>query len=129
MDTQKETFAVEHINANAPSDEQVAKICHEVNKAWCEFNGDQSQPSWEMAEDWQRNSAIKGVRFHRENPGAGDEASHNSWMQERLEDGWKYGDVKDPAAKTHPCMVPFDRLPPSQQFKDRLFRTIVHAAS
>lgn len=30
---------------------------------------------------------------------------------------------------THHCLVPFDRLPPEQQFKDRLFRTIVHAAA
>lgn len=38
-----------------------------------------------------------------------------------------YGQVKDANAKTHPCLVPFDQLPRDQQFKDRLFRTIVHA--
>lgn len=108
--------------------EQIARIAHEVNREWCAFNGDQSQPTWDNAPDWQRNSAINGVAFHRENPSAGDSASHDSWMAEKVADGWVYGDVKDPEAKTHPCIVPFEQLPREQQFKDRLFRTIVHAA-
>lgn len=112
------------------SDETIAKICHQVNKAWCEYNGDDSQPNWEEAPDWARTSAINGVQFHRENPNAGDAASHNSWMKEKVAEGWVYGEVKDPDAKppTHPCIVPFEELPREQQFKDRLFRTVVHAA-
>lgn len=106
-----------------------AKIAHEVNRAWCAFNGDHSQPSWEDAPEWQRKSAINGVNFHRANPEAGDCASHNSWMAEKLADGWTYGEIKDPENKTHPCIRPFEELPKDQQFKDRLFRTIVHAAS
>lgn len=113
---------------NILSDEQVARIAHEVNRQWCIYTGDDSQPTWEDAPEWQRKSAINGVRFHRENPDAGDNASHNSWMQEKLQDGWKYGEVKDPDIKTHPCIMPFEELPMQQQFKDRLFRTIVHAA-
>lgn len=109
--------------------EVVAKIAHEVNRAWCAFNGDLSQPAWEDAPEWQRSSAINGVAFHRANPDAGDSASHDSWMAEKLGDGWVYGEVKDPEAKTHPCIRPFEELPADQQFKDRLFRTIVHAAS
>lgn len=54
-----------------------------------------------------------------------ERASHDNWMAEKVADGWVYGEVKDPAAKTHPCIVPFDQLPPEQQFKDRLFATIV----
>src|SRR5687768_16195858 len=64
------------------NNELVARICHEVNRAWCEFNGDTSQPSWGDAPEWQRLSAINGVRFHRANPDAGDSASHDSWMAE-----------------------------------------------
>lgn len=106
----------------------VARICHEVNRAWCAFNGDHSQPDWHSAPDWQRDSAISGVEFHHANPEAGDSASHDEWSRVKLEDGWKYGPVKDPEAKEHPCLVPFDQLPADQQFKDHLFRTIVHAA-
>jgi hypothetical protein len=108
--------------------EQIARICHEVNRAWCEFNGDTSQSAWADAPAWQRDSAVNGVAFHQANPAAGDSASHESWMAEKVAAGWVYGETKDAEAKTHPCIVPFDRLPADQQFKDRLFRTIVHAA-
>jgi len=105
---------------------KVARITHEVNRQWCIYNGDDSQPAWDDAPQWQRDSAVQGVRFHVANPDAGDSASHESWMRQKEADGWVYGEVKDPEAKEHPCMVPFDKLPPEQQFKDRLFRTIVH---
>lgn len=110
--------------------EDVARICHEANRAWCAYNGDHSQPAWEDAPEWQRESALSGVAFHQHNPEAGDSASHDNWMTEKAEAGWVYGPEKNPDATppTHPCMVPFDQLPPEQQFKDRLFRTIVHAA-
>lgn len=107
----------------------IAKTCHEANRAYCQAMGDDSQPSWEEAPDWQVKSAINGVAFHIVNKSAGPEASHNSWMTEKQADGWVYGEVKDPEAKTHPCMVPFDQLPKEQQAKDYIFRSIVHALS
>lgn len=104
-----------------------AALAHEVNRVWCSMLGDFSQPAWPDAPDWQRESAINGVQFHMDNPSAGDSASHDNWMAEKVADGWVYGDVKDPDAKTHPCIVPFDQLPEEQQIKDRLFRSVVHA--
>lgn len=105
---------------------EIARACHEANRAWCEFNGDTSQLPWAEAPLWQQESAISGVTFHLANPDAGDSASHDEWMRHKLADGWKYGSVKDAEAKTHPCIVPFEQLPPDQQFKDKLFRTLVH---
>ena len=105
----------------------IARVCHEANRAWCEANGDFSQPNWEAAPDWQKESAMNGVAFHRANPDAGDSASHDNWMAEKVAAGWVYGEVKDPDAKTHPCIVPFGELPRHQQIKDAIFRAIVHA--
>jgi hypothetical protein len=105
--------------------EIIAPICHAANKAWCEANGDYSQKSWEEAEDWQKESAIKGVQFKLDNPDAGHDAQHNSWMQEKLDNGWEYGTKKDADAKTHPCLVPFEQLPEMQQMKDALFCAVV----
>lgn len=112
---------------NQPTNEQIARICHEANRVWCSYLGDDTQPSWEEAPDWQKTSAINGVAFHQDNPDAGDAASHESWLAEKMADGWIYGLDKDPKEKTHPCCCPFDELPKEQQFKDTLFRTIVHA--
>lgn len=108
--------------------EQVAKVCHEANRAFCQTLGDDSQPTWEDAPDWQKESAIKGVEYHLENADtAKPEDSHVSWMKQKEEDGWVYGEKKDPGKKTHPCMVPFGQLPVDQQAKDYIFRGIVHS--
>lgn len=44
--------------------EDIAKVCHEANRAYCAGIGDHSQKSWEESPDWQRTSAINGVKFH-----------------------------------------------------------------
>lgn len=107
--------------------EDAAGICHAANRALCSALGDQSQPLWRQAPVWQVESAVHGVEFHLANPDASPSASHDNWLKEKIEAGWVYGDEKDPEAKTHPCIVPFEQLPPEQQAKDHLFRGIVHA--
>jgi hypothetical protein len=105
----------------------IARVCHEVNRAYCQALGDDSQLPWEQAPDWQRQSAVSNVVFHSRNPDAGPEATHESWAAEKLRDGWSYGPVKDAELKTHPCLVPFGELPVEQKAKDFLFRAVVHA--
>lgn len=106
----------------------VAQICHEANRAFCLLNGDPALPNWgKLPEELQR-SCLSGVLFTIANPEAGDSASHESWAAERMGQGWVYGPTLDRDAKIHPNLVPFDQLPREQQFKDRLFRTIVLAA-
>jgi hypothetical protein len=52
--------------------EEIAKVAHEVNRAYCQAIGDNSQPTWEEAPGWQRDSAINGVLLHLSNDlGAG----------------------------------------------------------
>lgn len=104
----------------------IARACHNINAEYCKAMGDNSQPRWCDAPDWQKESAYKGVKMYLDNPTAGPEQSHESWMEEKERDGWKYGPVKDPENKTHPCMVPFDQLPREQQAKDYIFRAVVH---
>jgi len=107
--------------------EDIARVCHEVNRSYCQSLGDMSQPKWDDAEDWMKESAMKGVDLHLGNMKAGPEASHKSWMQEKIDTNWTFGEVKDAVAKTHPCLVPFDDLPVDQQAKDYIFRQIVHS--
>ena len=106
--------------------EQIAKVAHEVNRAYCQAIGDNSQPAWEDAPEWQRASAINGVVFNQEQPEAGPDAFHNAWLREKLEAGWMYGPVKDPEKKEHPCCLPYEELPVDQKAKDYLFRAVVH---
>lgn len=105
---------------------EIARVAHEVNRAYCHALGDNSQPTWEDAPQWQKDSAILGVELHM-NEEHGPEASHAAWMAQKVADGWIYGPEKDPACKVHPCMVPFDQLPLEQQAKDFIFRAVVRA--
>lgn len=107
----------------------IARVAHEVNRAYCAAMGDLSQPFWHAAPDWQRDSAIAGVKFHLENPNAGPAASHESWLKVKEAEGWKYGPIKDPEKKEHPCYVPYDELPVEQKAKDYLFTAVVHSLS
>ena len=42
-----------------------------------------------------------GVRLHIENPEAGPQVSHESWMAQKIAEGWVYGQTKDPEAKIY----------------------------
>lgn len=105
----------------------IGKVCHQANRMWCVVNGDHSQPEWYDAPDWQIESALKGVKHALTNPDITPEDSHNNWMAVKVAEGWVYGEVKDPEAKTHPCMVTYDQLPEFQRKKDALFLAIVRA--
>lgn len=107
------------------TNEAVAKICHQTNKAYCESIGDLSQFEWDEAPQWQRDSSVKGVEFCRANPSAPAEANHDSWLEEKRVTGWKYGSIKDAEKKEHPCFVPYNQLPEEQKAKDALFKSIV----
>lgn len=104
---------------------QIAELCHEANRAYCRLIGDNSQLPWADAPDWQRQSAISGVEFCRDNPEAPVFAQHQAWLKGKLADGWKYGTVKSPEKKEHPCCVPYEELPEEQKVKDTLFVSIV----
>jgi hypothetical protein len=106
-----------------------ARIAHEMNRRWCELTGDNSQPAWEDAPQWQRDSAIAGVTFHLENPSAGPSASHESWLAVKAAEGWKYGPAKDPEKREHPCCIPYSELPALQKAKDAIFVAVVHGRS
>lgn len=103
----------------------IAQVCHEVNKAYCESIGDSSQHSWGEAEEWQKVSAVNGVKFTLN--GASPESIHDNWINDKINDGWVYGEIKDADRKTHPCIMPYKELSEEQKYKDKLFITTVKA--
>ena len=56
------------------------------------------------------------------------EELHDDWVRAYEAMGWKYGPVRDPAAKTHPDMVPFDQLGHLEQIKDAVFVALCEIA-
>jgi hypothetical protein len=106
---------------------EIARVCHIVNRGYCLALGDNSQPPWDAAPDWQKQSAVNGVKFHLAHPNASPSHSHESWLAEKKAAGWKYGPTKDPEKKEHPCFVPYRDLPVEQKAKDYLFKAVVDA--
>lgn len=105
--------------------EQIAKVCHQANKALCESQGDMTQVDFEDAPCWQKQSIIKGVKFNQGNPDAPARSSHDSWLEVKEAEGWKYGPVKDAEKKEHPCFISYEFLSEHHQTKDHLFKAIV----
>lgn len=105
----------------------IARVCHEVNKAYCKSIGDDSQKSWNDCALWQRESAIAGVEYKLKNPDVTPEDQHNAWCKDKITAGWIFGLVKDSEKKTHPCLVSYDKLPQAQKAKDYLFCAVVES--
>ncbi len=108
---------------------EMAKVAYETNRAYCETVGDFSQDRWDCCPQWQRDTVINGVRAIKRGVVTEPKQSHENWIKHKEEKGWSYGPEKNIekslGALTHPCMVPFDKLPEEQQMKDYLFFAIV----
>lgn len=44
---------------------------------------------------------------------------HEVWAQNRINDGWTYGTVRDDVKKQHPGLVPYEELPEREKEYDR----------
>lgn len=105
--------------------DDIARVCHEANTAYCVAAGDPELPHWDMLDETYRESSRKGVAAALDD--ATPQAMHESWAAERTSQGWVYGPVLDRAAKVHPNLIPYSELPVAQQRKDALFLAVVNA--
>lgn len=106
----------------------IARVCHEANRALQKIQADQSIPvsaPWEELDQHYVDSSIDGVRGVLN--GSTPEQSHENWMAFKLENGWRLGPVKDEAKKEHPLLVPYAELDDAARVKDDLFVAIVKA--
>jgi hypothetical protein len=112
--------------------ETIARTAHEANRVVQSIlvtlgvdGGVPVAESWDEFPPDQQAGVIDGVEKALE--GATPEQLHESWVEFKESDGWVYGPVKDVDAKTHPCLVAYEDLPPIQRAKDDLFSVIVRA--
>lgn len=106
----------------------IARVCHEANRGIQQlqyWDDNRVSPPWDQAPEDQRASAIAGVA----NALAGRTAAqlHDDWCNAKIADGWTFGWTKDPVAKTHPCLIPYDQLSEQDKIKDYVFLGIVRA--
>lgn len=44
--------------------------------------------------------------------------THEVWAKGRINEGWIYGKKRDDIKKTHPCLIPFEKLTESEKSYD-----------
>jgi hypothetical protein len=108
--------------------DEIARVCHGANTEYCLAVGDAGLPTWDNLDESYKESTRMGVKF-TQSSNAHPEDQHESWMRERIRQGWVYGPVLNREKKIHPNLVPYDQLPIKQQMKDKLFRSIVKCLS
>jgi hypothetical protein len=104
--------------------ETIARVAHEVNRAYCEAIGDASQVPWWEAPDSERDSVREGVRGVLEERYATAEEQHEAWLADKAAEGWSYGPTKDVLTKQDPAFVLWDELPEEHRVKAELCRAV-----
>ena len=107
--------------------EQIAKTCHEVNRAYQMAIGELVSLPWALSSVLERDSILQGVKAVLDDPAVTPEQLHKKWKDNKEKEGWKFGPVKDTFNKLHPCMVDYYFLPQSQKVKDYLFSAVVRS--
>ena len=105
--------------------EQIAEVCYEANRVYCEALGDHSITPWLYAPEHQIQPTIDCIRsFNVHNT---PEDTHDLWCAADKKAGWIWGSEKNVKARKHPCLVPYSELSEHQKRKDILFHAIVKA--
>ena len=86
--------------------------------AWVSYQIAAEQPYNEKINEDQLESLTDGVTFMLMHPYLSPRENHDNWMQMKTSQGWVYGDVKNLGKKTHPNLVPFDKLSEIEKRKD-----------
>jgi hypothetical protein len=102
--------------------ERIAKAGYEATRVWCEAGGGTPRAPWHEAEAWRRESAVEGVK--RAVAGATPEQLHEAWRKDRIDRGWKHGEVRNAEAKEDPHLKPYAELGDSQKRKSDLFAAV-----
>ncbi len=104
---------------------EIAKICHQVNRDYCINEQLEAPPEWDDLPANIQESIVSGVAEVIADPKITPTQIHQMWCDYKEKEGWKYALNKDLKLKTHPNLVPFDKLPKLEKEKDRLFiRTV-----
>ena len=73
--------------------------------------------------DWDSEN----FKFKEDHSGGMDEVmimamlEHEFWCEEKTSEGWRYGPKKDPDQKTNPNLIPWEKLTPTEQEKNKKY--------
>ena len=114
-------FHWEGFNADSKNPEPTEKemfIARMRHLGWCCYQIAAGQEYNVEPNKDQLDSLLQGARYGLKKLDSTPEENHENWMHCKIEQGWKYGEIKDFEKKTHPDLVPFDQLPKIEKDKD-----------
>ena len=111
---------------------KMARAVNDANTNLCvDFNKQDCQEYWDTIPDEAKQvsmcAVIDIVYAYFNNEPLTAKQMHNMWMDAKKDQGYVYGKVKDFDAKTHPLLVPYEKLPDYEKFKDILVINIVNS--
>jgi hypothetical protein len=109
---------------------KIAKAMHEAIRLMQTAASDESIAlPWEEAEDWQQEDTYETINRMQDYEHTAEQ-EWELWAAAKRAGGWTWGETKDPAKKTHPCLVDtFTLLPAPQRAKDDMIILMFNVAS
>lgn len=105
----------------------VAAICHEANRQYCIQAGlDAGSPWTDLSADEQKPTLLS-VEHLIKNPDVTPKSAHETWVKDRLDAGWTFGDTRDDDNKVHNLLVDYDQLAEADRVKDELILGVVNS--
>ena len=107
----------------------IAKIIYEATRMEAEWSKRSIVPEkWDRRDEKFREQFIDIIdKYISQDKLPTPKEAHDSWVQSYLKMGWKYGEKRDVKKKTHPDLVPYEKLPKDERDKDAIFLAIVWA--
>ena len=105
---------------------KVGKMVFELVNDLRSFDPDDTIESWNDLSEERQKSMCRFIDDVLKNPTMTAEEMHVSWMDERLKNGWIYGEVTDRSKKIHNCLVPYEDLSVLQKAKDAIVIRVVN---
>lgn len=112
-------------NTNMNSIIQIAQIAYAALSVYEAIRKGIKQKNWDDLGEEAKKAFIEFIKPIVEKPYIQPEYIHSNWMDNLLENGWKWGKNKDEKAKTHPSLISWLKLPIETQFKNILVQNTV----
>lgn len=109
----------------ALTDEQIARVAHEVLRAYSEAVGSTHSEPWEDMPETERAREVGEVKAHIALETVSAAKAHELWCVQQHKEGWVWGLKKNDEKKKHPNLVPFDQLSFEQRVKSYMFCAVV----
>ena len=105
----------------------MAKVAHEAMRAYKIQLGEEDIGVWDKSSKYMKDSILSGVEYVMNNPNTTAEHQHEAWCKHKKDTGWLFGKEKDEKLRTHPLLIPYNKVPADNKIKAELFIGVVKA--